>query len=154
MKNISKLLAIVFIGATVLTGCNKPKPPVNPVTPGDENPPVVSTPGDQQAQKPLNQFEDENGYLTKVGISKQLWEYSVDIYTNGKYKQFSKNKDGVYFISLNDMKNKLNMDVSKFLNWDTHKPCNMDKTAAVIDVDNVKGYDYKEYPISIEIYCD
>ena len=83
----------------------------------------------------------------------KLNEYGKEIYKNEKYKIVEK-KDGIYFLSLNTIKDKLGYDVSMIVNPDTHKSCDMKKTGIGVDVDNLKNYEYKEEPLLIYLYCD
>ena len=83
----------------------------------------------------------------------KLTEYGEKIYKDEKYKIVEK-KDGIYFLSLNTLKEKLGYDISMMVNPNTHKPCDMEKTGIGVDVDNLKNYEYKEEPLLIYLYCD
>ena len=97
--------------------------------------------------------DNEIKYLTKDEISEELYNYGIEIYSQKKYETLEKT-DGEYFISLNTL-NDLEYDISKFLNpGGSHESCDKEKTGIVIDIDNVRKVDYKEYPIMVSIYCD
>ena len=126
---MKKIFTILLVCLFVLTGCNK-----------DETKP-------NETKKP------EIKYLTKMEMNIKLTEYGKEIYKNEKYKIVEK-KDGIYFLSLNTIKDKLGYDVSMMVNPDTHESCDMDKTGIGVDVDNLKNYEYKEEPLLIYLFCD
>jgi hypothetical protein len=97
--------------------------------------------------------DNEIKYLTKDEISEELYNYGIEIYSQKKYETLEKT-NGEYFISLNALDD-LEYDISKFLNpGGNHESCDKEKTGIVIDIDNVRKVDYKEYPIMVSIYCD
>lgn len=96
----------------------------------------------------------EQIHLTKMELNQKLFEMGIDIYTKKSYQSFEKNSAGEYFISLDDLDKKLHYDTSLFVSETTQKPCDKLKTGVVIDIDNVRKVEYKEYPIMIELYCD
>lgn len=126
---MKKILTITLVCLLILSGCKK------------------------QETKPNETKEPEKKYLTKMEMNIKLTEYGKEIYKNEKYKIVEK-KDGIYFLSLNTLKEKLGYDISMMVNPDTHESCDMDKTGIGVDVDNLKNYEYKEEPLLIYLFCD
>lgn len=126
---MKKIFTILLVCLFVLTGCNK-----------DETKP-------NETKKP------EVKYLTKMEMNIKLTEYGKEIYKNEKYKIVEK-KDGIYFLSLKTLKEKLGYDISMIVNPDTHDQCDINKTGIGVDVDNLSNLEYKEEPLLIYLYCD
>ncbi len=127
---MKKLFAITLICLLVLSGCKK-----------EENKEQTDT------------KKEEKTYLTRTEMNIKLTEYGKEIYNNKKYNIVEK-KDGIYFLSLNTLKDKLGYDVSMILSPNTHKECDMEKSGIGIDEDNLKNYKYNEEPLLIYLYCD
>lgn len=126
---MKKILTITLVCLLILSGCKK------------------------EETKPNETKEPEKKYLTKMEMNIKLTEYGEKIYKDEKYKIVEK-KDGIYFLSLNTLKEKLGYDISMMVNPNTHKPCDMEKTGIGVDVDNLKKYEYKEEPLLIYLFCD
>lgn len=126
---MKKILTITLVCLLILSGCEK------------------------QETKPNETKEPEKKYLTKMKMNIKLTEYGKEIYKDEKYKIVEK-KDGIYFLSLNTLKEKLGYDISMMVNPNTHKSCDMEKTGIGVDVDNLKNYEYREEPLLIYLYCD
>lgn len=92
-------------------------------------------------------------YLTKIEMNEKLFGYATEIYNNKTYTKVEKT-NGEYFISLKNLKEKYNYDISMFLNPTTHEKCDQEKTGVSFDIDNVRNLEYKDAPILIMIYCD
>lgn len=105
-----------------------------------------------QETKPADK-KDEIKYLTKDEMSAKLFSYATEIYKEKSYTKVNKT-NGEYFISLKDLKEKYNYDISMFLNPETHKSCDQDKTGISFDIDNVRNLEYKSDPILIMVFCD
>jgi len=110
---MKKILIITLFCLILLSGCKK------------------------EETKPSETKEPEKKYLTKMEMNIKLTEYGEKIYKDEKYKIVEK-KDGIYFLSLNTLKEKLGYDISMMVNPNTHKPCDMEKTGIGVDVDNLK----------------
>ena len=95
----------------------------------------------------------ETRYLTKMEMNEKLFGYATEIYNAKTYTKVEKT-DGEYFISLKNLKEKYNYDISMFLNPTTHDKCDQEKTGVSFDIDNVRNLEYKDAPILIMIYCD
>ncbi len=128
---MKKILIIACI--LILMGCN------NKVTENEE--------------KPKDVHEIDKNHLTKEKISKQLYDYGIDIYKNKTYEKFDK-VEGKYYVSIKDLKEKYSYDTSMFVNDVSKNECDQEKTGIYIDLDNVEKVEYKDYPIMISIYCD
>lgn len=96
-----------------------------------------------------NNTQNNNQELRKDAI---LYNYAIDIYQKKLYEKY-KNANGEYHINLKELK-ALGYDTTKIIDEQTKKTCDEEKTKVVIDVDNVRKVEYKEYPIMIEIYCN
>ena len=116
---MKKILIITLFCLVLLSGCKK------------------------EEAKPNETTEPEKKYLTKMEMNIKLTEYGEKIYKDEKYKIVEK-KDGIYFLSLNTLREKSGYDISMMVNPNTHKPCDMEKTGIGVDVDNLKNYEYKE----------
>ena len=98
---------------------------------------------------PVENNQNNNQELRKDAI---LYNYAIDIYQKKSYEKY-KNANGEYHINLKELK-ALGYDTTKIIDEQTKKACDEEKTKIVIDVDNVRKVEYKEYPIMIEIYCN
>ena len=88
---MKKILIITLFCLVLLSGCKK------------------------EEVKPNKTTEPEKKYLTKMEMNIKLTEYGKEIYKNEKYKIVEK-KDGIYFLSLNTLKEKLGYDISNIEN--------------------------------------
>ncbi|MGM9875232.1 MAG: hypothetical protein ACI32H_04865 [Bacilli bacterium] len=125
MKRVLTVFLILFL----LVGCNNNK---------------ESKPEDKKEQIK---------YLTKMEMNEKLFGYATEIYNSKTYTKVEKT-NGEYFISLKNLKEKYNYDISMFLNPTTHEKCDQEKTGVSFDIDNVRNLEYKDAPILIMIYCD
>ncbi len=100
-----------------------------------------------------NEKPEETKYLTKMEMNEKLFGYATEIYNAKTYTKVEKT-DGEYFISLKNLKEKYNYDISMFLNPTTYDKCDQEKTGVSFDIDNVRNLEYKDAPILIMIYCD
>ncbi len=140
IEEIKKVLVIVLICALILTGCNKN----NNID--DNNTDVI--PNDTPE---ISEPEDTTIY-TKTVISVKIYEYATEIYVNGSYKTLEI-VDGTYYLPLEDLMNNYNYDFTKLLKTsDTNIILNAKKSYVEYDVNNVKGLEYKEYPIVLRLY--
>ncbi len=127
---MKKILTIALICLLILSGCKK-----------------------EEVKQTETKKEEEKTYLTKTEMNVKLTEYGKEIYKDEKYKIVEK-EDGMYFLSLNTLKDKLGYDISMFVSPNTYEACDMEKTGIGVDVDNLKNLDYKEEPLLIYLYCD
>ena len=82
---------------------------------------------------------DEDSYLNK--LFEKLMSYGNEIYANKKdYTTYSK-RNGAYFVSLKDLKNDFNYDISMFRD-DKGKLCDVDNSGILFDDDRKLGIDY------------
>ena len=88
-------------------------------------------------------FDDE-----EQEIISSLRDYGKEIYANGKYLNFDKDDQGVYYASINDLMN---------LGYDTSivdKDCNTYEPIIYFDVDNIMNDEYYGYePLVYIINC-
>ena len=129
-EKTKKILLISLIILLSLTSCKKEKTPI-------ENSPQVST-GD---------------LITRDSISQVLYDYAIEIYNNKSYKDFEKN-NGKYKITIDDLRDKFNYDVTMIRDTTDGYKLVLDKTYIEIDEDNLEKLNYKKYPILITTYYD
>lgn len=63
-------------------------------------------------------------------------------------------KEGVYTVTLRDIKEKMNKDISAYINPDTKKACDLDKTKIDFIVSKQKEEGKTNYKIKLTLICD
>lgn len=139
-----KRILIMVICIIILSGCTN-----NDVKINNNNKEV-----DKKIEQPI--ILEEPNSIDKIThenkMSKILYDYAIEIYETKKYEGFDKT-NGLYFISLKELKNKLNYNIDVFYDFDTKNHCDYDKTGITVDIDNLKGYTYDKYPIFTSFHC-
>lgn len=93
---------------------------------------------------------DKNSYLNS--LFGKLTTYANEIYNNGgNYKKYSKRNEA-YFVTLNDLKNDFNYDISMFKD-EEGKACDINNSGIFFDDDKKLGIEYPDEsnPISVII---
>ena len=91
-------------------------------------------------------------YYTKEEAKARLKEIAEDIYQNQKYLNYPK-EDGIYFISLKEIRNVLKYDTKKIDYIDGLK-CDEIETGIGIDVDNLDHTVYYGSPVVTYMLCN
>ena len=91
-------------------------------------------------------------YYTKDEAQERLREIADDIYENHKYVGYAK-ENGMYFISLKELRNTLKYDTKKVDNIDGFK-CDDDETGVIIDIDNLENRGYYGNPVKTAMLCN
>lgn len=131
---MKKSLLGTLVILLLLSGCKEEK--------------IIDDNQNNQQNEVINNKND-NQELSKDAI---LYNYAIDIYQKKTYENYKKD-NGEYQITLKELKS-LGYDTSKIIDEQTQKACDENKTKIVIDTDNVRNVEYKEYPIMIEVYCN
>ena len=87
----------------------------------------------------LNNVLEFNSEEQKIIDS--LNKYGEEIYNNKEYLNFNKDKQGVYYASINDLE-KLGYDISVI-----DKECTLDEPIIYFDVDNIMNNEYYDIPL-------
>lgn len=94
----------------------------------------------------LNNVLEFNSEEQKIIDS--LNKYGEEIYNNKEYLNFNKDKQGVYYASINDLE-KLGYDISVI-----DKECTLDEPIIYFDVDNIMNNEYYDIPLIYIINCE
>ena len=92
--------------------------------------------------------EDKMETLKKDLNEKAKEIFGTDEWTKGGVKE------GTYTVTLRDIKEKMNKDVSEYKNPDTNKECDLDKTKIDFIVSTQKEEGKTNYKIKITLVCD
>lgn len=93
--------------------------------------------------------------LTYEEMNSELYSIGMQLIDSKDYLKYEKPGEGnSYFVSLKSMKENYNIDVEKFINPDTKKPCNQEEMGIVIDTEHYYDEGDEEYPILIRFYCE
>ena len=148
MKEIYKIFIIVVI-CIMFTGCNnnkleKPIDNLNGVN-NDQNDIVVEDDNSQKKHSGDFVLSEEKVQLEEDSHKEKMFEklilYGSEIYEDKKYEGYPKRNEA-YFISLKDLKNDFNYDISMFKNNDDE--CDIDNSGIFFDIDNKLGIKYEE----------
>lgn len=130
---MKKKLLLVLISIILLAGCNGKK--------SDENSNIPEVPDTPKIV-----------YSTEEDVQKRLMEIADDIYENKTYKDYPK-EEGKYFISLEELRNKLNYKIPEIDNLE-NIVCDVNETGIFIDEDNLSKESYSKYPTIVTMLCN
>lgn len=100
--------------------------------------------------------EEENNIVELDGweedVFNKLLEFAKEIQNNKLYTQFDINEEGIYYVTLGDLRDKYNYDISDIKN-ENGELCNLDNTIISFDIDYKKVPSDSAYPFLISMDC-
>ncbi len=92
--------------------------------------------------------EEQEKKLNNMLMQEAKEIFEVDEWINGGIKE------GTYTVTLRDIKEKMNKDISKYVNPNTDEMCDLDKTKIDFIVSKQKKENLTDYNIEITIACE
>ena len=100
--------------------------------------------------------EEENDIVQlddwEEDVFNKLLEFAKEIQNNKLYTQFDMNEEGIYYVTLGDLRDKYNYDISDIKN-ENGELCNLDNTIISFDIDYKKVPSDSAYPFLISMDC-
>lgn len=92
--------------------------------------------------------EDDKTNLNNMLIKEAKQIFEVDAWINGGIKE------GTYTLTLKDLKEKMNKDISKYINPHTEEMCDIEKSKIDFIVKKQKEENKTNYEINVTLVCE